>query len=260
VDNTAVVEAVKARQAVYEEDHAFAEQNVKQLTAHETAVDAVITQLKLRLGICKENQNLKSSAAKTTADQSRLLKKDLDDAEREVSETFESLQQEKAKAKSASSGKAAILSLVSKLEDRLVKAKKTEAKAKTALAPFEQKMMLASLDADQQSVVCEKQELALKKAEIHNHLLAINMQWRKEAEAARKHDAQTLQSLLEHGLPGDENGVPRYFDPMPLGTASDKPVVTKQGGDTDPSPQIPSVGSLEGVDQWFAKLVGNKAA
>lgn len=176
-----------------------------------------------------------------------------------MSETFESLQQEKEKAKSASSGKAAILSLVSKLEERLVKAKKVEAKAKIEVAPFEQKKMLAALDANQQSVVCEKQELALKKAETHMHLTAVNMQWRKEAESARKHDAQTLQSLLEHGLPGDEFNVPGFsLDLMPLGTAPNKPIVTEQGDAAPLSPEIPSVGNLESVDEWFAKLVGNK--
>lgn len=210
---------LKRRHDVYKDDADFAKHNMDALTNYSTTMKKRIASLKIELETCKSSQDAKTIAAEDATEEYTKAKAELDDLQHQVEETTESLQQERSNAENANSGKSAILSLVADLEQRLDVEKKKVSEQKSKIAPLEQKKDIASLDRDEQAESCEKQELALKRAEIQVKLQSVNQQYRKEIHDARVHDTQVIDALLKFDIPASANAeeVPDF--PYPLGTS-----------------------------------------
>ena len=246
---------LKHRQNIYKDDVSFAKDNMDALTNYSNTLTKRLAELKIELETCKGSQDAKTTAAESATEEYAKAKADLDDLERQVEETTESLQQERSNAENANSGKAAILSLVQDLEQRLDVEKKKITQQKSKIAPLKQKKEVASLDRDEQAEICEKQELALKRSEIELERVNVNQQYRKEIHAARVHDTEVIDALIVHDITSAARAeqVPDF--PLPLGTAPSKNL-DAPSDIPGSSGKIPSVDGLKNATD-FMKSANN---
>ena len=250
--------SLKHRQTIYKDDVSFAKDNMDALTNYSSKLTKRIAEIKIELEKCKSSQDAKTTAAESATEEYVKAKAELDDLERQVEESTESLQQERSNAENANSGKAAILSLVQDLEQRLDVEKKKVAEHKKKIAPLKQKKGVASLDRDDQAEICEKQELALKRAEIEVERMNVNQQYRKEIHAARVHDTEVIQALILHDIPSTATAeqVPDF--PLPLGTAPSKNL-DNPSDIPSASNSIPSVDGLKNASYYMDSVVSSPA-
>lgn len=252
---------LERRLKVYKEDAEFAKHNVDELNKFKDTLKQTISVLKGKLEGCRKTEEEKDAVAKIASKKYQEKKSDLDDAEREVEETSESIQQEQQNAADANSGsrKAAINALLNDLETRLERLKKDVLDLRKEILPLDQKKQIATMDRDEQTQVCDRHEISLKRAETQMEQVTVNQQWREEAAAARDHDAKTVQSLIDHNIASHAIDVmSQWKDPLPLGTAPNKPLQINTK-DASPSESIPSVKSLSSVDDFMDKLLqGNR--
>ena len=111
---------------------------MEELNKFKDALKEKVSLLKAKLNGCRKSEEEKDAVAKIAVKDYQEKKSDLDDLEKEVEETSESIQQEQQNAADANSGnkKAAINSLLNDLEERLEKLKKDVVKVKEEVLEY----------------------------------------------------------------------------------------------------------------------------